>query len=147
MDTEPVELVRDPLHPDGGVLSVSAPLITEGLNVIDVYLDDDHEPQGVDIIPWRFSSTLQLGRQRSLKISLAHGENRLSRLNEDARKIFHYLVDAGDSAQRHLNQLASELGIELEEASKSCQALAWAGLVTVQNSHKSTNKWDVRLAI
>lgn len=144
---EPVELVRDPTFPDGGVLSISAPLITEGLNVVDVYLDEDLEPVGTDLIPWRFSSTLQLNKLRSLRISLAQGENRLASLHEDARTMFQYLVQAGDSAQRHLSQLASELGHTIEDAARHCDALSWAGLVTISNHHKSYTKWDVRLAI
>ncbi|RFZ83853.1 metallophosphoesterase [Shinella sp. WSJ-2] len=145
--SDPIELIRDPLHHDGGILSISAPMITDGVNIVDLYLDADLEPIGVDIIPWRFSPTLQLVRNRSLRISMAHGENRLASLPEEARRIFRYLVHAGDAAHRHLSQLSDELGLDIDLIARNCEALSWAGLVHVANAHKSPPKWDIRLAI
>lgn len=145
--SDPVELIHDPSFPEGGVLSISAPLITQGLNVIDLYLDDTLDILGVDLIPWRFSATLQLSRLRSLRIPLINGRNKLARLPETSRKIFKHLVDAGDSAQRHLTQISRELAIELAETASGCEALAWAGLIHLDHAHKSHEKWDVRIAI
>lgn len=145
--SEPVELIRDPSIPEGGLLAISAPLITDGVNVVDIYYDEDLDVVGVEVIPWRFSPTMSLQHKRSLKIPLGQAGNRLSRLPSAARDIFAYLVQAGDAAQRHLTKISAELNIDVEAASRHCSELAWAGLVEINNYHKAKNKWDVRLAI
>ncbi|MFP3385876.1 metallophosphoesterase family protein [Tritonibacter sp. SIMBA_163] len=142
---DPVEVVSDPSGKK--TISVSAPELSCGFNIIEVVFTSDDMPLAVKIEPWRIGKTGHLSREQDMTVSLlSHRRRAQSTISGDvlAEILKQKSVFWGD-----LMQFCQDLNAKLDEGQlqEELEILMAERFISVENSDMSSKHWIVRSVI
>lgn len=140
---DPVEIIRSPSHPRGAIISISAPLLRDGFNVIAVAYNEDGVPLGCQVTRHRRSGS-HVKRLPAQSVPIWDASEGLRMVSARGRDLMRRL--APDQVSNP-TELQSSTGWEADHIYGVIEELRWLGLVYVQNPDRPSIHWRVVRAV
>lgn len=143
---DPIDVIESPSHPGASLITVSAPLISDGFNELVFYFSDEEgDPLGCEIIPYRNDSGV-LRRKKSIEISLAKDS---SFRNETERLVYNSVNDERMLYFYEIERILSNAEIDISSAqlSRTLNSMKWRGQIKLRQETQNPNSWCVERSI
>lgn len=134
---DPVEIVRTPAHPHGAIISVSAPLLRDGFNVVEIAFGATGVPLGCQIAPFRMVGG-HVVRQDAQMIPLWTSSEGMGLATPRARDLMKHLEPCVVFFQA---DLVRRLGWAADEVDDALIELRWLGLLQIRNPERPSMHW------
>jgi hypothetical protein len=138
---DPIEVIELPAVQRGKLISISAPLFSDGFNVIELVFTDGGEPIGCAIHPYRRELYGSVRRRDAIRVKLQPANHNETLCGDEAMQILQAL---GKSTLRFgdlKEKIAEKIHIQLESI---ISFLEWLNLVEVRNREDSCVHWHIR---
>lgn len=143
---DPIEVIFNQAHPDGFIVSISAPQYPEGYNVVELHFDDTGAPLGVVVSPVIQDKQGNITKARPRRVSFRQGRHRVSALTDVAREIFYGTFSKNQ--QLHISELHKLYPKHPPETiERAVLELEWLELVEINNRERGAAKWNVASAL
>lgn len=146
---DPVDVISDPRNPHSTVVSISAPLMRDGFNLVTIAYSPNGVPVGCRITGCRLDDNGRYEEHRSM-IPLWRGHTLASVLSQDARQILELLEIGHEYYPNRLREVFRKKrkdDIEPGVLKDRVEELEWLGLVTVEWAFDGEDGWRVRKAL
>ena len=143
---DPIEIIHDPRFPQSQVISVSAPEMSAGFNIIDVVFHRSGAPLGCRITPYRVRPTGQVLAMDAVRIPFSI-RGPTAALSAMAHQVFSAL--SGVEVMFHAD-LKGRVGTSTDAAETfedALEELTWKQLIAVDNGTQDHSAWRVRKLI
>ena len=142
----PIEVIFNQDHPDGCVISISAPQYIDGVNIIEFHFDESGEPLGLVVAPIKQDELATITRSPPRRISFRQGRHRVAAISPLARSIFYETF--AKSTILHFNELLKAHATDTPEAVENAVLeLEWLELVQIHNRDRNPRKWNIGSAL
>jgi hypothetical protein len=141
-----IELIFDHNDPDGGVVSISAPLFIDGYNLLEFHFDRSANPLGVAIIPFRQERTGKFKKLPPRRVPFLLGRHRLSSISAHARELFSKLFTSNQTYFFSDVEVAFPQLTSLQLADAAME-LEWIGVVEISHRERPSAQWNIRSAV
>lgn len=143
---DPIEIISDPKYSKSKIISISAPLISNGWNEISFYFDENARGLGIRIDRQRIDLEGDNPTLRTLSPLFAPlHELRKGTLSNAALELYLSLrkkLKRGEKKTYYISQLANHDLPEDEAATLSLE-LFWSGVVHIDNLEHHTTDWRI----
>ncbi len=144
--TDPIEVIYNQEHPNGFIVSISAPEYSDGYNIVEFHFDDASAPLGVIVRPIVQDKQGNIKDSEPRRITFRQGPHQVSALTPAAREIFYNTFAKNE--QRHFTDLTKEYSsLTPETVMKAVMELEWLRLVIIHNRQRGSEKWNVASAL
>lgn len=142
---DPVEVIS---NPDGGnMLCISAPIVSEGFNEIEIRFTASGVPLACRISRWRFNPSGILHKHKSISLPLIEGRRRSS--NKILTEIYMYLLKNRECYWSELTNYSPPFFNNNNESSiQECIELLLAdNTIVVENYDMTPQNWIIRASL
>jgi hypothetical protein len=140
---DPVEIIRSPSHPRSAIISISAPILRDGFNVVTIAHNEDGVPLGCQVTRHRRSGS-HVERLPPQPIAIWGGAEGLGMVSANGRELMRRLSPDQVS---YPTDLLSATGWAAQTLYDVIEELRWLGLLQVHNSDRPRNHWRVARAV
>lgn len=143
---DPIEVVQDQRHQNGKVVTVSAPLLVDGFNVITLYFSRSNYPIGCEITCLRLLNDGDVAAAPPIRICLVSGDN-LSKYRDDA---MHDLLRVIGDATVRFEELRTavndgrETQLKRPTIADALLEAEWLQLIDIRNRDDEPKHWQLR---
>lgn len=135
---DPIEVVTHPQTGSGKIISISAPLFTEGFNLINLMFNDDGLSLGCEVIPFRLKNG-SIVESNSIRISLLANQNVIP-----SHGILRNALNATTSAIQRFRDIQNILNSDEASAANAFLELEWMELIAINNRKEKPLHWQIR---
>lgn len=140
---DPVEVVRSPSYPGGAIISISAPLLRDGFNVIEVAFNEDGVPLGCQVGRYRRSGS-HVERLTSQSVPIWDAREGLNMVSANGRELMRRIEP--DQVE-YPADLSITTSWDTSTLHGVIEELRWLGLVHVQNPDRPISRWRISRAV
>ncbi|WP_166802201.1 metallophosphoesterase family protein [Microvirga pakistanensis] len=140
---DPYEVIRSPVWRKSGIISISAPLLRDGFNVVEIAYNDAGFPLGINVTPYRRTGN-QIEKKAAIDIPFW---TTLAGIENATRHSRELMAQLGSNNIHYCSDLARAVGCSREEMQASIIELRWLGLVEILNAESAPDLWRVTRAI
>lgn len=140
---DPVEVVRSPSHPGGAIISISAPLLRDGYNVVKVAFNEDGVPLGCQVGRHRRSGS-HVERLTSQSVPIWDAQQGLNMVSANGRELMRKITP---DQVMYPSELSAIIGWDAETLHSVVEELRWLGLVHVHNADRPIARWRISRAV
>jgi predicted phosphodiesterase len=141
---DPIEVIDQRFPNQGQVLSISAPLLQEGFNVVSVEFGNAGRPMGVSVVHYRYKNGGDVRARPEIRIGLA------SRADEPSPLLNHILAALAPGTSMRFRDLETAVtAIQKRAVSQDdlCDALReaeWANYLAIEQRADDAGQWTIR---
>lgn len=141
--TDPVEIVSSPSSPGSKIISIGAPTLRNGVNILDIFFSRSGEPIGMMILPLRVGEDGHVSVTRQMQVSLrAHSTKYVAgRLAEQVVQA----LAAGRQTWAELRNAIPITDVVDDELEAVALELLWDGLVKIVSQTAPRQRWILEL--
>ncbi len=140
---DPVEVIRSPNHPRAAIISISAPLLRDGFNVVTVAHNEDGVPLGCEVTRYRRSGS-HVDRLPPQSIAIWNASEGLSMVSASGRELMRQIPP---DKVGYPAELIAAMGWQPDRLYDVVEELRWLGLVNVQNPDRPRSHWRMARAV
>jgi hypothetical protein len=140
---DPIEVIRAPGRRRAAIISISAPLLRDGFNVIEVAYSMHGVPLGCRVVQFRRSGN-QVERRAPVEIPLWPTLDGLQNASPRGREL---MAQLEDGRLHLLADLGRAMGLPETELIDCAEELRWLGVMEVRNEFAPQMQWRVLRAI
>ena len=141
---DPIELIEQ-VHPRSGkVISIAAPRLTDGFNVIDLLCGHQGLPLGVVVRRWRYQAGGDITPDAPVKVPL---RQRQDACHPETGNVLDTLEHLGHCRWKSfIETYRAQHGSEWsdEQIQDALLEAQWAGLVAIENEERPARTWQLR---
>ena len=141
---DPIEIVEQ-VHPRSGkVISIGAPLLTDGFNVIDLLCGHEGRPLGVVVRRWRYRAGGDVSPDAPVKVPL---RRRQDACHPETQNLLDTLEQLRHCRwKQFIKTYRSQHGSEFsdEQIQDALLEARWAGLIVIENEELPVLDWQLR---
>lgn len=147
---DPVEVIKRPRDMGGMIILVSAPMLEDGFNIIEVAFSDANLPLGCSIHPYRLSTSGHIKSGKVISIPFwPHMPNYgvLAQLSRDALSI---LMASPTTYYGDLVRACEKIAVKIDSEDLLAQALRelqWLGFISIDNHDNPYSHWRIQRAV
>ncbi|MBZ0105943.1 MAG: metallophosphoesterase [Sulfuricella denitrificans] len=138
---DPVEIISQPQHGPGKIIIISAPLLIDGFNVINLIFSEDGVALGCEVVPIRLEHGCIVEKD-AIRIPLLTQRHIMP-----TKSILRDAFDATNSTAQRFKQISESLssqGSDERLISNALLELEWMGLVEIDNRGEIPIHWQIR---
>lgn len=141
---DPIEVIDQRFPNRGQVLSISAPLLDQGFNVVTVEFGNAGRPMGVSVVHHRYENGGDVRARHEIRIGLASRADEPSRLLND---ILAALAPGSSMRFRDLETAVAAIHKSAFSQDDLCAALReaeWANYLAISDRDDDSGQWTIR---
>lgn len=134
---DPIEVLSSPDNEDSNLILISAPLYTDGFNIIEVFYSDSGYPVGLTVHRHRTQNWGRVREISPIRIPLRRPRSMMKFCDQKVEDLYRF-IPADGIRFRELEKSASSQDINFEdgEMEKMIDELEWLGVISVANKSK-----------
>ncbi len=146
--TDPIEILNDPTKFGSQIITISAPELVNGFNLIEIFYNRDGIAMGLQLHKYRTQSSGSVIKDSTVRIPLSTCNGRKSPLDQDFTNI---MITATDGGIRFKNFLKLFNKDRVSNANKNTMSsllleAEWRGLVEIVSRDEPPEYWSIRRA-
>lgn len=140
--TDPVEIVTKPSVPGSKIISIGAPTLSEGVNILDIFFSRSGEPLGLMILPLRVDEHGHVVVRDQIDVPLRTLANRLP--GQLAELVVNRLSN-GTQSWTELRAAISADNTSDDNLEAVAMELVWCGVIRITNQSAPRQRWFLEL--
>lgn len=141
--TDPVEVVTAPSIAGSKVISIGAPTLSEGVNVLDIFFSRSGEPIGLMILPVRIDNKGHVAVRDPMKVPLRTEASRWMG-GQLAERVMNLLAP-GRRTWTELRRAVPVSEAEDDDLEAVSLELVWSGAIRISNDAAPRQRWFLEL--
>jgi hypothetical protein len=135
---DPIEIVTHPQQENGRVVMISAPLLKDGFNLINLIFNTEGSSLGCEIFPFRLQNG-QIVKKEAIRISLLDGEN----IIPSGSKLSKALSKTSDVFKR-FDEIKNAVDLDDADTADALLELEWMSHLEIRNRKDEHRHWQIR---
>lgn len=141
----PIETITDAENPKGVIVSISAPALPDGFNLIELHLADDSPPLGVTIRRYRLKPNGDVQEEDPVRVALAPTNHKRKIIQREA-SILSLIDKEGviSFARLRDHRIVMDAGLSESDLEHLIVSLYWRSLLDIENLSTEPVTWRIK---